>query len=352
MIVAHHFVVSSKLFAGDGPMVTSPYSANTIFLYIFGMWGKTGIDCFLLITGYFMCKSKITLRKFFKLLIYIYIYKIALYAIFAICGYSTISLSQIAYVMMPFNGFVSRDFPSCFLAFWLTIPFWNILIKNLTQVQHALLTGLLLFFYTILGSIPGFHITFNYITWFGVIYLISSYIRLYPSSLLQKHRLWGMLSLVSICIAIVSLLVMHYFAHIYEFFFVADSNKIFAVTTAVSSFLWFKGLNIPYKKWINVIGGSTFGVLLIHNHSDAMRRLLWEDLFNCAGDNFNLPLGCLILFCVVSVLIVFSGCSLIEIVREKTIEKWFFKWYDTKIGVKLEDKLVALINKLSSILAS
>lgn len=64
---------------------------------------------------------------------------------------------------MPVWGFNS-NFTSCFIDFWLTIPFWNILIRNTTKKQHQLLLILLLGIYTILGSIPSFKITFNYVT--------------------------------------------------------------------------------------------------------------------------------------------------------------------------------------------
>lgn len=51
-IVAHHFVVNSGLL--DLMLPTLEYS-NDVYLWLFGMWGKVGINCFVLITGYFMC---------------------------------------------------------------------------------------------------------------------------------------------------------------------------------------------------------------------------------------------------------------------------------------------------------
>ena len=177
MIVAHHFVVNSGLSSGEGPMNTFPTAANTLFLWLFGMWGKTGINCFLLITGYFMCKSTISLKKFIKLLLWIYFYKIIIFCIFFATGYETLSVQRIVKLVMPVWGF-NTNFTSCFIGFWLTIPFWNILIRHLTKVQHQLLLLLLLGMYTILGSVPSFGVAINYVTWFGVIYLIASYIRL------------------------------------------------------------------------------------------------------------------------------------------------------------------------------
>ena len=65
VIVAHHYVVNSGI--ADILFSNSSMGVKNIFYLIFGCGGKTGINCFVLITGYFMCKSKITLRKFLKL---------------------------------------------------------------------------------------------------------------------------------------------------------------------------------------------------------------------------------------------------------------------------------------------
>ena len=47
MIVAHHYVVNSGLM---DVMKETPTSSNSIFFYLFGMWGKTGINCFVMIS--------------------------------------------------------------------------------------------------------------------------------------------------------------------------------------------------------------------------------------------------------------------------------------------------------------
>ena len=60
MIVAHHYVVNSGL---TQLIYADLSSGKSMFLLLFGAWGKTGINCFVLITGYFMCKSKITFKK-------------------------------------------------------------------------------------------------------------------------------------------------------------------------------------------------------------------------------------------------------------------------------------------------
>ena len=49
MIVAHHYVVNSGLMEEGAPLLGHPDTWHTIFLWLFGMWGKTGINCFLIV---------------------------------------------------------------------------------------------------------------------------------------------------------------------------------------------------------------------------------------------------------------------------------------------------------------
>ena len=84
LIVAHHYVVNSELWGAEGPIMSAPMNGSSLFLLLFGAWGKTGINCFIFITGYFMCKSQITVKKFLKFLLEVELYKILFYVIFNI----------------------------------------------------------------------------------------------------------------------------------------------------------------------------------------------------------------------------------------------------------------------------
>lgn len=299
-----------------------------------------------MITGYYMCTSMITMRKFVKLMGQIYLYKLLLFLVLLIAGYEAVSGIRLVKLLMPAWGF-NYNFVGCFIGFWLTIPFWNILIHNMTKRQHELLLLLLLTMYTLLGSLPTFTVTVNYVTWFGVIYVIASYIRLYPIMLFQKKTLWRRITLLCIIFAIISVMVMYYqYGHMgkvinIDYFFVSDSNKIIAVAVAVSSFLWFKNIKMKYSKHINAFGASTFGVLLIHANSEAMRKWLWEDATDIVG-HYYLPLGSLMLYCLGVVLVIFIVCNLIDQLRIATVEKWLLRWYDNKLSVKAD----ALIEKI------
>lgn len=101
-------------------------------------------------------------------------------------------------------------------------------------------------------------------------------------------------------------------------------------------------MNIKYSKVINSIGAATFGVLLIHANSDAMRQWLWNDTVDVIG-HYALPLGQLMLFSFGVVLVIFLICNLIDQLRIATFEKWFFRWYDNKLSAKAD----AMIDRIT-----
>lgn len=90
-IVAHHYVVNSGLTDPAGVIFSSPLSPRSIGLLLLGSFGKTGINCFLMITGYYMCKSNITARKFVKLLGEVLFYRIIIFVFFFLLGYESFS---------------------------------------------------------------------------------------------------------------------------------------------------------------------------------------------------------------------------------------------------------------------
>lgn len=242
LIIAHHYVVNSGLTSLGGPISANPTSARSLFLLFFGAWGKTGINCFVLITGYFMCKSQITLKKFLKLFLQVMFYKILINSIFWILSYEPLTIQGLAKALIPIRT-LGKGFPAAYLLFFLFIPFLNILVNNMNEKQHILLLILLSFTYIFLGTVPFFSVTMNYVSWFMVLYIISSYIRLYPKKIFSNGKMWGWICLLLIIIASLSLVVCAYISKITDkslwYYFVQDSNTLLAVLIGVTSFLFF-----------------------------------------------------------------------------------------------------------------
>lgn len=317
MIVAHHYVVNSGLMSCIDAQSTLRF--QDYFLLLFGWGGKTGINCFVLITGYFMCTSNITKEKFCKLLGELYFYKIAIWCLFFFTGYEAFSVKGFLKMVFPFFT-VADNFTSCFLLFYLLIPFLNKLIHSLTEKEHFWLMVWCIGVYVILPTFAFANVVFNYITWFSILYVIASYIRLHPKDWFNSTRITGFLAGASLLLSWASVIVLAMFSRIIGkgigicYFFVADSNKVLALMTGVSTFLFFKNLKIGHSKVINTIAASTFGVLLIHANSDTMRRWLWVDVCNNVG---AYETGNVVVHAVLTVMIVYVLCTSIDIIRIK-----------------------------------
>lgn len=335
LIVAHHSVVNSGVIQ---EMAEDGINGNSLFAALFGMWGKTGINCFVLITGYFMCKSHITVQKFLKLVLEVLFYNVVIFALFCLFNVQDFTLKDLLKAIVPVKQ-LSRNFVGCYIVFFLLIPCLNVLIRSLTKIQHIYTLGVVLFFYSLFGTV-GF-VEFNYVTWFVILYLVSSFIRLYKPLDSFNTVTWSIVSFFCILVSAASVVALLYCSKTMGkditlmLRLVQDSNTLFAFATGLSLFMLFKGINIQYSGVINAIGASTFGVLLIHANSDTMRQWLWKDLLDSPNlyhsANYMLKAS-------LAVLAIFFVCVVIDRVRIALIEKPMFNMLNKHFSVHF-DKL-------------
>lgn len=327
LIVASHYVVNSGLV---DEINSASLGVKSIFLVIFGAWGSAGINCFVLITGYFMCKSQITKEKFLKIFLEYEFYKVIFYIIFIVAGYEEFSLNAALKAINPFHS-VTTNFVGCYLLFILFIPVLNVLVDNMTEKMHRYLVILCLFMYSILATIPRIEVGMNYVSWFIVLYFIASFIRMYPNKITDSMKNSVILFLSSVLISSLSIITLFVLKHgngvYYAYHFVYGVNKVMAVVTSIASFLFFKNIKMNYNAAINRIASSVFGVLMIHSNSDAMRQWLWKDtLDNCS---MYYTQWCII-HAVLSVILVFTVCCLIDQIRIILVEKPLWKYLKNK----------------------
>lgn len=341
LIIAHHYVVNSGLTNPEGPVFENLLSFDSLFLLILGAWGKIGINCFVLITGYFMIKSEISIRKFLKLFLEFMFYKIIIGLIFIISGYQSFELKKFIKIIIPILS-VDQNFTGCYILFFLFIPFLNILIKNLDEKKHKYLLVMCFITYIFFGT---FHrVSMNYVSWFMVLYVISSYLRMYPKKWMENNVFCGIMFILTILMSSLSVLVSTLLnvklGKPSPFYFVVDSNAFLAVITGLFSFLFFKNLKIKHNRFINAVASTTFGILLIHANSDTMRQWLWQDKLDNVGHYGNS------IYAIVSVICVFIVCSIIDYIRIRLIEIPFFKIWD-----KHEKQICSIILKEKEIKA-
>lgn len=333
-IVCMFFVVARHFVGQSGVEELYDYSlaptANMLWMQFWGMWGKTMINAFVLITGYFMCTGCLTKHRLMKIAFPMVFWHFAIYFLFLLFGCESASPVALFKVCTHFFGAINKGFSVSFFWFYLGIPFYNLLLKSLDRKTHALLAGLLCLQFTVASTFFFNTGAFNHTFWYMTLYFVGSYIRLYPMSWMSKNRICVPILLGCIGIAHLEVIVADYAVaygftkSIFEYWLVCDSDKLLALVIGVLLFLTFKNLKVGQSRIVNTIASTTFGILLIHSSSSAIRKFLWIDLFDVAG-HYGLSTCKLVAFSVGAVACVYVVCSALEFLRIRLLEKPIMK---------------------------
>ncbi len=331
-IIAHHFVVNST---------TTNYfdylnpTLNQYFLEVWGMWGKTATNSFILISGYFLCKQSLTWQRYVKLFAQIVFYNIVIYFIFVATDYDAFSIKGAVSTIFGLLTHINNGFTESFMVFYAFVPIYNIVIKNLTQKQFKRFVMGIIF---VMSITQNFFLasTMNEPIWYMSLYFIAAYIRLYPNRYTESLKFSTSLFVFSVFIAIASVICIiilgdyrqSSFIGVHRYFMVEDSNRVLPFIVGLSAFLIAKNIRSFTSKFINTVAAGTFGVLLIHANSDTMRRWLWQDVCQ-VPKMFQGELLYLSIEALIVPIAIFAICSFIDYWRRKWIEKPFMKWINS-----------------------
>lgn len=332
MIIAHHYVVNSGL---TEVWSVNDETGNSLFLSLFGWGGKTGINCFILITGYFMCQKNFSWQKLLMLLFEVQFYSTVIYLIFLLSG-RPFSWGELKDMILYIPLGIGHGFVGSFIVLYLLIPFVNKLVKAMTKREFQYLLALLIGVYSVVGTFVPFGF-YEYIGWYVTVYLVGAYIRLYGIPLIQSRIREVLFMLACLLVVYLSIVGIFYLTRMKGsglqiwtlYYFVSDSNKILALLSSVSLFLFFKDMRMPHYVWVNKIATATFGVLLIHGNSNAMREWLWRGVLKNVS-YFTPPPPCLWIHALLSVLGVYVVCVAIDLLRIRYIERPLFKWIEKR----------------------
>lgn len=342
LVVAHHYVVNSGI--NELFDFSKPVSANTLFLQWWGMWGKTAINAFVLITGYFMCSSRLTMRRIFKLYLEVQFYLTVGFFALVLIGYERISIDGIANLLVwPLMG-LNRGFTASFMVFYAFIPLYNIIIGRLSCKALFFWTSMLVGIYVIPYTFLGNHQVFNYMGWYIALYFTGAFLRVWGRGWMEKNRICIPLLSFAIGGALFSSWlygwnVLHKWPNVQlkcigTVLGVAESCSLMAFIIGVLMFLVFKNLRIPYNRFINGVASTTFGILLAHTFSGGMRRFLWRDVVDAAGHYSRAETAgdSIVVFTIMTVCSIFALCSAVDYLRIILLERPFFERFCTVVN--------------------
>lgn len=324
MVVAHHCVTASGI--QNSYDLTNNF-IKTLLIQWTGMWGKTAINAFVLITGYFMCKKQMKWEKIVKIVLEIKFYDIILFALF------TPKITPLAIMkrMVSISMNINHSFVGSFVVLYLFIPYINKLINVLTknEIEHFL--ALQVVIYTIIGTFIGNYAVFTHLSWYIFLYSLGAYFSIYPNKWTEskKFNLFALVFLLNcayVSVLLIDLVNLNFGTNINCYYFVSNSNKILALLVSVEVFLLFKNISIKNCKWINTISSTTFGILLIHTYNDSMNSFIWNKIFQIQN-LYNFSCVWIVIKILIASLCVFIICSLIDFVRIYVFEVPLFKWF-------------------------
>lgn len=326
MIIAHHYVVNSGV---EGLYDYSNVSGNQVFLELWGWGGKVGVNCFLLVTGYFMCRGHFTWRKFLRLYLEVKFYKLAIALIFVLAGRQALTAGYCFNTVFNVAVFMGTTFSTTFIALFLLVPFINRLVGVLDRRAHAWLVMTLLLIYTLVGTFFNRNFTGD-IGWFVTVYLIGAYIGRYPMARMDSIGRTAAFAALAVIVSLASVMAITFAPQLAGrmnvYYFLTDANRIMAIVSAVALFLFFKNLPMRHNRLINLAATATFGVLLIHTHSD-LSPWLWGDVLNVKG---HFASHLLWLHAIAACAGIYLVCVIIDLLRQRLLERPLFNWLDTR----------------------
>lgn len=299
------------------------------------------MNCFVLISGFFLIKSKtFKLSKLVKLWLQLLFYSISISVIFAIFFNAEFSVGEWYKIVTPVVSQIWW-FATTYVCLFILSPFINKMILNISQKEHLALIIVLTIAWSVIPWIFKIDVEYNNLLWFIYLYAVAAYISLhhFGKGSVKKYFViaisaYAFMILTNVMYDYVNVQnsILNYLLINPSYFI--QQNSIPILIFSVSLLLMFKNMDIKYNKIINIIASSVFGIYLIHDHP-LVRRFLFDDVFNCSShtnDPYLIPY--VFLMCI----LIFTVCSIIELIRIYLIERMYYKKM-TQVSDNIQEKI-------------
>lgn len=333
------------------------FDFNTQVLSVSRLWcyfiasGNVGVDVFVLISGYFLVKfnfEAFNIKRILKFWGQVFFYSVFIYILLVITGICEFSFKSLAKAALPII-FDQWWFASTYFVLYLFHPFINIFLNKLDKKTFQSLLVLLIIICCIIPSFTFTSFQSNSLLWFITLYCVAGYIRLFglnPTFKLRHHLFFCLLfSALRYLSSVITLVIGTRIPSAVRFSLaVYGIPYVLTFLSALSLFMLFTCIKMGYHKWINVIASASFGVYLIHD-SKIVRPLLWETIFKNASYQDT---ALIIPYSIGVVCLVYTVCTLIDLLRQRTIEKMFLSFVNKKADslIKPFEAIIAFCKKM------
>jgi len=340
MVLMLHFLIKGQYSKAENTVVNYESWVLTCFSIV-------AVNCYVLISGYFMCERSFKLSRITNTYIQTLFYSVATFIVMIAIGVNEFSLGAFARSVMP-TVFDHYWFVAVYILLLFISPLLNSAINNMSKSKMKLvlftLVGVFCVINNILKPINPIEKSGGYgLIWFMVLYMTAAYIKKYYVA----NGKWYKYFLLYIIVAFLNFGVHFLFRDkgvVWSDIMVRDYNNILVYVSSICFFLTFLNFRIKgniAQKIIGFIAPLTFAVYLIHE-SPFVVDFLWEKINVSVWCVDN---GLFFLFAIGLVLILFLLCCSIEFVRSRVFKLLKIDRAITKLSDLVENKIRTRVGK-------
>ncbi len=305
--------------------------------------GQIGVGCFLLISGYFMVDQKFKLKKIFRLLGEVWFYTLSIQGIYVLSKIAT--GGEFVFSYDSFIETLSVFFPVLFSYYWFVTayiilmflsPFFNKLILVMDKRMYQMLLATLIVIFVVLeGGLPVLlnGMSEGRLIPVFIMYFIAGYIKRYVDSGKANSKKHLVIAISAYLLLYASAVGFGIIGALLDSGRLIDCcyiwrplNSPIVLVINVELFLAFLKMKSIRSRLINSIASNTFGVYLIHTNGIILGMVL-PRIFPIYKETNSIRL---LLYSIGSVATVYAACTVIDMIRQKTVEKLWLKLLDAR----------------------
>lgn len=324
-------------------------SINYYLIWVVEAICYVSVNCYMLISGYFLWKTEFKLNKLISFWLTGAFYSVVL---FVMCVALNIYEFSVKGVFMAIFHVASRAnwYVSVYFALYCLLPLLNYAIQAMSKKEMKVVTAAVLILFSIIPTVlffwDAFGVSNGYsLLWYVALYLVGALLSRFYAERIKAIKtsvlILGMLTVLLLPIFKFAVRAMSDSIPAISGFtdILYKYNAIPVVIASVSMFCLFARIQISgdrITRLINRIAKTTLGVFIIHTHF-ALRDSLWimlgsKDVMNSQLLWLHLS-GCIIL--------VFVICSFIDLGRAKLFDVLKVE----KFVIKFSEKINMLFDK-------
>ena len=322
MVLLLHFNLNGGILFNNSLIDTLNYK----LVWLVEAFSIVAVNCFVLISGYFLVNSKFKKQKVYSLVLQVVSYSIVITILYTLITKNILNIGQYLECIFPIT-FKTYWFITCYVILYLLIPYLNLIFEHTDKRKMQILIAILCtvsfvswilnrFKFDAIDKTKGYGII-----WVINLYFIGGYIRKYYKDKYNKFYfliIYIIFSLLIFTLKFILLKINSNTIWISDIFY--EYNSVTVTIQSICLFMFFKDLKIKnekIRKTILKIAPLTLAVYIIHEHP-IVSKFLYKDWLHL---NYFWNSKYYIIITFLMSLAIYVVCCVIEYLRNISIKR-------------------------------